>query len=159
LVAAGGNRTEVAVAKKNILGVRYCELTAAASPLRTPEERSYDYSATTPHLEEALYLFEKILAAMLEIAAFENRLKMLGAEIARVTRRTRVLEERILPRVKEEIRTILQYLGEREREDYFRLKKFKELRARKQSMNGDTSQSRMRSTRVLRSMTSNGLEM
>jgi hypothetical protein len=57
---------------------------------------------------------------MLEIAAFESKLKMLDEEILRVTRRTRVLDERVLPRVAGQIKTIVHYLGEREREAYYR---------------------------------------
>jgi V/A-type H+-transporting ATPase subunit D len=53
---------------------------------------------------------------------------MLGAEIVQVTRRTRVLEERVLPRLQAEIRTIVQFIGERDREAHFRLKKFKDAR-------------------------------
>jgi len=131
LVAIREGKINVEVADRNLLGVRYFELTAADSPRRSLDERGYDYSVTTPHLEEAFHLFEQVVAAMLENAALESRLKKLGEEIGRVTRRTRVLEQRILPRVREEIRAILQYLGEREREDYFRLKKFKRLRAGK----------------------------
>jgi V/A-type H+-transporting ATPase subunit D len=67
---------------------------------------------------------------MMEYAVFENKLKRLGDEILKVTRRNRVLEERVLPRLSREIRGIYQYLGEREREAYFRLKRFKEIRAR-----------------------------
>ena len=64
---------------------------------------------------------------MLELAAFENKLKKLGDEILKITRKTKVLEERILPGLKYQIKTIAQYIGEREREAYYRLKKFKEL--------------------------------
>ena len=46
---------------------------------------------------------------MLEIAAFESKLKMLDEEILRVTRRTRVLDERVLPRVAGQIKTIVHY--------------------------------------------------
>ena len=66
---------------------------------------------------------------MLEIAAFESRLKILGDEILGVTRRIRVLEERILPGLRSEVRAIAQYLGEREREAHFRLKRYKSARA------------------------------
>jgi len=67
---------------------------------------------------------------MLQIAAFENKLQMLGREIQHVTRRTRVLEERVLPRLNTQIRSITHYIGEREREAHFRLKRFKTLRQR-----------------------------
>lgn len=109
----------------NVMGLRYRQLSLQQTPLRSPTERGYDFTTTTPHLEEALHLFETIVADMLELAAFEARLKRLAEELQRVTRRTRVLEERIQPGIRRQIRTIGQYLGEREREDHFRLKRFK----------------------------------
>jgi len=36
-----------------------------------------------------------------------------------------VLEERVLPELRYQIKTITQYIGERDRESYYRLKKFK----------------------------------
>ena len=62
---------------------------------------------------------------MLEIAAFENKLKRLADEITRITRKIKVLEERVLIELKHQIKTITQYIGERDRESYYRLKKFK----------------------------------
>jgi V/A-type H+-transporting ATPase subunit D len=44
------------------------------------------------------------------------------------TRRVKVLEERVLPGLKNNIRKINQHLGEREREAYYRLKRFKDMR-------------------------------
>jgi vacuolar-type H+-ATPase subunit D/Vma8 len=67
---------------------------------------------------------------MLGIAVFESKLKMLGDEIQRVTRRARVLEERLRPTLEDEIKSITQYIGEREREReaHFRLKRYKAIR-------------------------------
>lgn len=130
-LAAGSERpVGVDVTEKNVMGVRYHELTVWGPFVRSPEERNYGYAVTTPHLEESVHLFEQTTEAMLEVAAFESKLKMLGREIRHVTRRTRVLEERVLPRLKAGIRSITQYLGEREREAHFRLKRFKSVRAR-----------------------------
>ncbi|HSP16556.1 MAG TPA: V-type ATP synthase subunit D [Thermoanaerobaculia bacterium] len=129
-LAAGSERPiGVDVGEKNVMGVHYRELTVWGPFVRSPEERNYGYAVTTPHLEESVNLFERTTEAILEVAAFENKLKMLGREIQRVTRRTRVLEERVLPRLKADIRSITQYIGEREREAHFRLKRFKNLRA------------------------------
>lgn len=114
----------------NIMGVGYRDLTVYGPFVRSPEERDYGYTTTTPHLEESVYLFEQIVEAMLEIASFESKVKMLGEEIIHVTRRTRVLEERVLPKLRSQVRAISQYIGEREREAYFRLKKFKDTRSR-----------------------------
>ncbi len=118
----------VEIEERSVMGLRYRDLRLLGSPVRSPEERGYDYHSTTPHLEESIYLFETIVAEMLEIAAFESKLKRLGDEIVRITRRIRVLEERILPELRREIRGIAQYIGEREREAYYRLKIFKEKR-------------------------------
>lgn len=123
-----GRELGVEITERSVMGLRYRDVTVHGTPLRSPEERGYDYRATTPHLEEAIHLFEAIVAEMLEIAAFESKLKRLGEEILRITRRVRVLEERVLPGLRRNIRTIAQYIGERERESFYRLKRFKELK-------------------------------
>lgn len=122
-----GRELGVEIAGRNVMGLRYRDVTVREDPVRSPEERGYDYRLTTPHLDEAIHLFESIMAEMLEIAAFESRMKRLGEEIMRVTRRTRVLEERVLPGLHRDIRNIAQYIGERDREAYYRLKQFKEM--------------------------------
>ena len=128
LAATSERDLGVDVEERNVMGVRYRELTPYGPFVRTPAERDHGYAATSPHVDEAVHLFERVVETMLEVAAFESRLKMLGAEIVQVTRRTRVLEERVLPRLQAEIRTIVQFIGEREREAHFRLKKFKDAR-------------------------------
>ena len=118
----------VEIVQRSVMGLRYREVLVRESPLRQPGERGYDYRATTPRLEESLRLFEQVLEAMLEIAAFESRLKRLGEEILRVTRRIRVLEERATPLLGQQIRAIAHFLGERERDAGYRLKRFREVK-------------------------------
>ncbi len=118
----------VDIIERSIWGLKYKDVVVHESPVRNPDERGYDYFSTTPHLEECIYLFERLLESMLEIASFENKLKRLSDEILRTTRQIRVLEERLLPDLKHQIKTITQYIGEREREAYYRLKRFKEMR-------------------------------
>jgi V/A-type H+-transporting ATPase subunit D len=129
LAAVSQRPVGVDVAERNVMGLRYRELVPYGPFERSPAERGYDYTVTTPHLEEAIHGFERVLASVLEIAAYESRLKILGEEILGVTRRIRVLEERVLPRLRAQIHAIAQYLGEREREAHFRLKRFKSSRA------------------------------
>jgi V/A-type H+-transporting ATPase subunit D len=129
LAANAARPIGVDIAERNVMGLHYREIVPYGPFERSPAERDYDYTVTTPHLEEAIHGFEKVLASMLEIAAFESRLKILGEEILGVTRRIRVLEERVLPRLRTQIRAIAQYLGEREREAHYRLKRFKSGRA------------------------------
>jgi V/A-type H+-transporting ATPase subunit D len=116
------------VIERSVMGLRYREVSVRESPLRTVDGRGYDYRCTTPRLEEALQHFEQILQAMLEIAAYESRLKRLSQEVLRVTRRIRVLEERIMPELQVQVKTIAQFLGERERESSFRLKRFRDVK-------------------------------
>jgi len=115
----------VEVTNRVIWGLRYKEVAAAEAAVRPPDARGYDFCSTTPHMEEAALRFEKILGSIIEVAAYESKLKRLGEEIVTMTRRIRVLEERVLPELKGTIRTIGHYIGEREREAYFRLKRFK----------------------------------
>lgn len=115
----------VEITERSIWGLRYRDVISETSPIRKPEERGYDYTSTTGHVEEGIYLFEKIVESMLELASFESKLKRLGEEILKTSRKIRVLEERLLPELKGHIRSISQHIGEREREAFYRLKRFK----------------------------------
>jgi len=126
----------VEMAERSIWGLRYRDVLMHESPVKTPEERTYDYRSTSPHLEESIFLFEKIVESMIEIATYESKLKRLGEEILKSTRRIRVLEERVLPELTHQIKVISQYIGERERETYFRLKRFKNIRTHSQEQPG-----------------------
>jgi V/A-type H+-transporting ATPase subunit D len=121
--AAGERDIGVDVTLKNSMGVRYRELTVWGPLVRTPDERHFGYVATSPHVDEAAYLFERTTEAMLAIAVFESKLKRLADEIHDVTRRTRVLQERLVPALAADIRVITQHLAEREREAHFRLRR------------------------------------
>ncbi len=128
VVITTGREFGVEITGKSVMGLRYRDVAAHESAVRAPDERGYDYLSTTGHLEESIHLFETVVESMLELAAFECKLKRLGEEIRRITRRIRVLEEKIQPALREQIKSIGQYIAEREREAYYRLKRFKEIR-------------------------------
>jgi V/A-type H+/Na+-transporting ATPase subunit D len=115
------------VIEKSIWGLRYKDILFHDVPVRDPDKRGYDEFAATPHLEEGTALFEKLLESMLHLAQYESKLKRLGDEIMRTTRRVKVLEEMVLPGLKQQVRTITQYIGERERESFYRLKRVKSI--------------------------------
>ena len=121
----------IEVKEKSIWGLRYKDIAYHDTPVRQPDERGYDESATTPHLDDSVNLFEKLLESMLTIAEYESKLKRLGDEIVKTTRRIKVLEEMVLPGIKRQIRSIGQYIGEREREAFYRLKRVKSILERK----------------------------
>lgn len=127
IVAVSRRNLQFGLSRRNLLGVPFHEVALPETLRRPLTDRPYDYWQTTVHLEEAIHLFERVAEAVLEIAVHESKLKRIGEEIGRVSRRTRVLEDRLLPRLGREIRTISQYLAERDRESHFRLKRFKEL--------------------------------
>lgn len=118
----------VEITSRKLWGLEYKEISPRDSALRNILARNYDVRVTTTNLEEAIWRFEQIVDAILDIAEFDNKLQRLSREIIQTTRRVRVLEERILPQLRQQIRSITQYLGERERETYFRLKQFKEIK-------------------------------
>jgi len=117
----------IEVIEKSLWGLRYKDIVFHDVPLRDPDQRGYDEFSTTPHLEEGTALFEKLLDSMLHLAEYESKLKRLGDEIMRTARRIKVLEEIMLPGIKHQIKTIFQYIGERERESFYRLKRVKNI--------------------------------
>ncbi|HEY5674462.1 MAG TPA: V-type ATP synthase subunit D [Malonomonas sp.] len=123
----------VEVVEMNLLGLKYRDLTEVETASRSLVERDYDYPAVTPHLDEALQLFEAIIEEMLAMARYEGMFRRLGEELLRITRRIRVLEERVLPGLQGDIREIGHYLAEREREAYYRMKMFKGYSARRRA--------------------------
>jgi len=125
LALIGQRHLGVKLVDMNILGLHFRDLQEVESAVRPVDKRGYDYPATTAHLEEALQLFELIIDDMLAMARYEGMFRRLGEELLRVTRRIRVLEERVMPELKRDIREISHYLAEREREAYYRLKMFK----------------------------------
>jgi len=129
LVLSARRDFDVSVVPKTIWGLPYKEITPRGSAVRSVDQRGYDYGLTTPALEEAAYRFEKIIDDVVAVAEYENKIQRLGSEIKKTTRRMRVLEERILPRVKQQIKSIADHLAEREREAHYRLKEFKKARS------------------------------
>ena len=118
----------IQISSRKLWGLEYKEISPRDSAVRDVKARNYDIRATTVNLEEASWRFEKIVDAILDIAEYDNKLQRLSREIIQTTRRIRVLEERILPQLMKQIKSITQYLGERERETYYRLKQFKEIK-------------------------------
>jgi len=122
----------VAVSAKSVWGLPYKEIAPNESAVRSVTGRGYDYRFTTPALEEAAFRFENIVDDVLALAAYENKIQRLGREIKKTTRRMRVLEEKILPQVRRQIKSIAGHIAERERETHYRLKEFKKAQSRDQ---------------------------
>lgn len=116
------NVTEI---NRSIWGLTYKDVIVNEPVRRSPDKRGYDFIGTTAHLDDSIDMFERVLETVLEIAAFENKLKRLSDEIVRILRKIRVLEERVLPSLRYRTKTISHYISERDRESTYRLKKYK----------------------------------
>lgn len=111
---------------RNIWGVYIPEIE------ERPLIRSIDARGASPIGEAVLAVettkgFEVVVDTILSTAAKESRLKRLGEEIHATTRRINALEEVLIPGLRRRIRYIERVLEEREREDLFRLKRFKRI--------------------------------
>ena len=117
----------------HIMGVRIADIDY--EPVRrSPLDRGYALSATSARIDDAADAFETELELALELAGKELRLRRLVEEIATTTRRVNALDNIVIPRLERETTVIQSVLDERERQDRFRLKRAKEQRARRRSM-------------------------
>ncbi len=114
----------IELTERNVWGVRFPELQYAAV-VRPVGGRGYATSGVSTHVDETARRFELVLERILRSMAVEMRLKKLGAEIKKVTRRINALHEVMIPALTRQVRHIRQTLEEHEREDLFRMKRFK----------------------------------
>jgi V/A-type H+-transporting ATPase subunit D len=84
--------------------------------------------ASGPALELAAERFETELAVAIRVASIEARVRRLGGEIRRTSRRVNALRTRVVPALAAETRETALVLEQREREDRFRLKRVKAAR-------------------------------
>ncbi len=112
------------IVEKNIWGTKFSEI-EYKRVTRSPDARGYGLVATSTFIEDSASSFEKVVDLILKMVSEENRLKIIGEEIKKVTRRINALNEIIIPKLKGEVQYIRNTLSEREREDLFRLKRLK----------------------------------
>jgi len=133
--AAMADRREVLVdiQVRNVWGTKIPEV-GVKEVRRTLLERGHNPTSTSLRTVESASNFEDVLHAILEVAATEIKLRRIGEEIKKTTRRVNALEQVVIPRLIGEIRFITAVLEQRAREDVFRLKRIKQkLEAREQT--------------------------
>jgi len=89
-------------------------------------ERGYSPATTSARVDKTAKQFEKFLNSILEMAPLLFKVRKLGEEIRKTTRRVNALEQRVIPQLQEEMGYIQSTLEQREREDIFRLKRIKQ---------------------------------
>ncbi len=117
----------VRLVEKNLWGVRFPEI-EARGVVRASDARGYAFPSVSPATNAAARGFEKVLEAAIGIVSYEGRLRRMGDEVRKATRRINVLTEAVLPRLSGRMRAVRLALEEREREDAFRMKRFKKTR-------------------------------
>jgi V/A-type H+-transporting ATPase subunit D len=109
---------------RNVWGTKIPEV--AVTPVRRQAlERGQNPVATSARTMESAGHFEDVVAAILAVAATEIKLRKIGEEIKKTTRRVNALEQVVIPRLRGETRYIASVLEQRAREDVFRLKRIK----------------------------------
>lgn len=121
-------RTGVTVA--NIWGIKVAE-PEKIDFVRNPIDRGYDPATTPARIDEAAASFERMMSTIMEMASTFVKIKKMGAEIKKTTRRVNALEQTVVPTLEAEVRFIRSTLEEREREDVFRMKLIKKASVRK----------------------------
>ncbi len=117
----------ISIEEKKLWGVIVPEV-GKVSCIRSFLERGVSPTGTSSRIDEAAAGFESILDLVIEMAPTEIKLKRLGKEIQKTTRRVNTLEQQLVPSLEDEVRRIRQTLEERERENVFRLKRLKKKR-------------------------------
>jgi len=142
--AANASRREVLVdiEVRNVWGTKIPEV--SARDVRRPLlGRGHNPTATSARTIASAEQFEELLAAILQVAATEIKLKKIGEEIKKTTRRVNALEQVVIPRIRGEIRYIAAVLEQRAREDIFRLKRIKKKLEAKERANAPADQARV----------------
>lgn len=120
------DRFNVSEKTRNIIGVTipFLELTVVERP-----EGGWWYNIpdTSAALDDSVAKLEKSLDLIVKLAEIETSVKRLAEAITMTKRRVAALENVIIPRFENTIRFIQLSLEEREREDFFRLKRIKRL--------------------------------
>ncbi len=110
--------------ERNVWGVRLPDV-RYPPVVRSLDARGYATSGVSTYIDESARRFEAVLELILRSVSVELRLKKLGAEIKKVTRRVNALNEVLIPSLTRAVREIRQTLEEHERESLFRMKRFK----------------------------------
>jgi V/A-type H+-transporting ATPase subunit D len=110
---------------RNVWGTKIPEV-AVVPVHRAMLERGQNPVATSARTMESTSNFEEVIAAILAVAATEIKLRKIGEEIKKTTRRVNALEQVVIPRLRGETRYIASVLEQRAREDVFRLKRIKQ---------------------------------
>lgn len=102
---------------------------------RKETEPQYSFYRTNTAFDVAITKFTEVKYLIYELAEVENSVYRLATEVKKTQKRTNALQNIQIPRFKETVKYIEDVLGEKEREDFFRLKMVKKKNNRKKAAN------------------------
>ena len=115
---------EVEVERRNIMGVVVPSV-SGSNLKSTFAERGIGFIGSSPYIDEASDSFSELIEKIVKASEMEATLKRLLAEIEATKRRVNALEFKVIPELEEAKVFIQLRLEEMEREETFRLKRFK----------------------------------
>jgi V/A-type H+-transporting ATPase subunit D len=127
-LAAPERAVEVEIRPTQIWGVAVADVERVAPVRRTVDARGNPPGSSGESVSRAADEYEDLVDLLIGAAATEVRMTRLAEAVALASQRMRVLQERVEPRLVEEIGVGAATLQEREREEHFRLKRLRERR-------------------------------
>lgn len=106
---------------KSVMGVEIPSLRYEEKDI----EPTYGFHSTNPALDIAVIKFKEVKYLIYELAEMENSIYRLAKEIEKAGKRANALDNIQIPKYKEQVKYIEEVLEEKEREDFFRLKRLK----------------------------------
>lgn len=106
---------------KSVMGVEIPTIKFQPSKMST----QYGFFRTNSVLDMAIDKFRTVKDLIFELAEVENSVFKLAMEIKKTQKRANGLEKIQIPKYEREIKVIEDFLAEKEREDFYRLKKVK----------------------------------
>lgn len=113
------------VINQNVYGIKYKQIIFYENVLQKYDERKYDPSYNSPYLEMFERKIEETIEQCINLSNYEKKIRVIAEEILKLNKKIRVLEERLIPDTTEKIKKIKIYLAEKERENFYKLKLFK----------------------------------
>ncbi len=121
---ASSKHPEVEVSRRNIMGVVVPKVEGQNLKL-SAEDRGLGMVGGSPYIDEAADSYSLLVEKVVKAAELDATLKRLLEEIEATKRRVNALEFKVIPEMKEAQTFIQLRLEEMEREETFRLKRFK----------------------------------
>jgi len=121
---ANSTHPEVVVEPRNIMGVVVPSV-SGTNLKQSLRERGIGFVGSSPYVDEAADSFGDLIIQIVKASEMEATLKRLLAEIEATKRRVNALEYKVIPELEEAQVFIQLRLEEMEREETFRLKRFK----------------------------------